>query len=50
VKPLEQSVHTLTNEGQEGKTGSVCGWVPVEGRVNREGEGEQIRLIYLYES
>jgi hypothetical protein len=30
----------LKNEGQEGKTGPVQGWLPEEaGRVNREGEG-----------
>jgi hypothetical protein len=32
VKPLEQSIYTLKNEGQqEGKTGPVWGWVLVGG-------------------
>jgi hypothetical protein len=29
--PLKLSIYTLKNEGQEGKTGTVQGWVPMGG-------------------
>jgi hypothetical protein len=52
--PLEQSIYTLKNEDQEGKTGPVSGWVPVDkGRVSGEGEGGQIwsmYFVYLHEN
>jgi hypothetical protein len=37
---LEQLKCIKKNEGQEGKTGPVQGWVPV-GRVKVNGEGEE---------
>jgi hypothetical protein len=45
---LEQSIYTLKNERQEGKTGHIWGWVPGEGaRVNRQGEGGWRWWMYL---
>jgi hypothetical protein len=53
AKPhLTINIH-INNEGQKGKMGHVWGWVSVGGeRINREGEGGQIRLmyfVYMYE-
>jgi hypothetical protein len=42
---LEQSVHILINEGQEGKT---CLYGGVRGRVNGEGEEGEYGGYILY--
>jgi hypothetical protein len=42
------TINHLKNEGQEGKTDSVQGWVLVGGRrVNGEGEGGRIWWMYF---
>jgi hypothetical protein len=45
---LNNQYRLLKNKEREGKTGPVEEWVPVgRGRVNEEGEEEQIRWMYV---
>jgi hypothetical protein len=45
---FEQSIHILKKEGQEGKVGTVQGWVPVRGgRASDKGEGGRIWWLYF---
>jgi hypothetical protein len=46
--PLEQSIYTLKNEGWEGKTGPVLGWITVARRgIKGESEGGQISMCFM---